>query len=397
MIPRYDENRCLVGVLHAESITLVTAEILDGETVMIELFNPDRSPRARMDLTTARFDQTKGLLHATDTVTLSFDSISAKGVGLICEIDQAEGFLTGPITTCIKASPKASPEITMHPSESPRRATALVGASLLAVPLMIASAADPVPPVAADDTASSVSSVAAADAEARSGLRAALSASAAATQTATAFLEKEELLSKTEAAEPQPVLQARPLDVKPGPDDTVINCDGGMYFDADKGLLVYLKNVTVADPRFDLDGANEMKVFFEKKPAPPPGAGPKPGDKPVPGGLDSKVGDAERVVATGAVHLLQKPEGDNEAIEAAGAIFTYNFKTGEIILSGGTPWVKKGGMITRAKKSNQTIRVIEDKFTFSEGGTETILPVKQLKTKADDKKTDERKNGHQKP
>ena len=233
-----------------------------------------------------------------------------------------------------------------------------------------------------------------ASAQARSDLRAALDASAAATRAASAFLEREELLAASPPAAPAPVQQARPLDVKPGPDDTVINCEGGMYFDADKGLLVYLKNVTVADPRFTLDGANEIKVFFEKKPA----AERQPGDKPVPGGLNVRLGDVERVVATGAVHLRQKPDANHEAIEAAAAIFTYNFKTGEIVLSGGKPWVKKGGMINRAKQSDQTIRVIDGKFSFSEGGTETILPLDQInRKKTEDKKTEDRRQERPKP
>jgi len=380
MLPRYDENHCLLGVLRAKNMTLVTSEILDGETVSIELFNPDHSPRARMDLTKARFDQTKGSLHARETVTISFDSTSAVGTGLVYELDQAEGFLMGPTTTCIKAQPQT----TMNPPQSPRRATAVLGASLIALPLAVAAANEVVVP--REDVASTVPIAAEATAQARSDLRTALNASAEATQAATAFLEKEDLLAKTPPVVPQPVLQARPIEVKPGPDDTVINCEGGMYFDSDKGILVYLKNVTVTDPRFTLDGANEIKVFFEKKPdTPKPEV--KPGDKPVPGGFNVKIGDAERVVATGAVHILQKPDAKDEAVEAAGAIFTYNVKTGEIILSGGKPWVRKiekggkAGPITRAKQSNQTIRVLEGKFTFSEGGTETILRFDQTKPK----------------
>jgi len=390
LLPRYDENRRLVGVLRAKSMTLVTSEILDGEAVSIELFNPDRSPRARMDLTKARFDQAKGTLQARETVTMNFDSISAVGTGLIYEIDKAQGILLGPTTTHIKASPNT----TMNPSPSPRRVAAVVGASFVALPLAIA-AAEP----AVDSRADGVSAypvINAANAQIRSDLRAALSTSAEATQAATAFLEQEEVLATAPSVAPQPVLQARPLDVKPGPDDTVINCDGGMYFDSDNGLLVYLKNVTVADPRFTLDGANEIQVFFEKKPADAKPE-PKPGDKPMPGGIKVNLGDAERVVATGAVHLLQKPDAKNEAIEAAGAIFTYNFKTGEIVLSGGKPWVKKGGMINRAKQSNQTLRVLEGKFTFSEGGTETILPMAQLNPKANDNKPEPPKKNRLKP
>lgn len=374
MLPRYDENRRLLGVLRAKTMILVNSDILDGETVSIELFNPDRSPRARMDLIKARFDQAKGTLSAKDPVKMSSERLSASGTGLIYEVDQAQGFLMGPVTTRIK-EPQAT---TMNTSESPRRAAALLATSLLVLPVTTAPAAEP--PVPKEDSASSAPSVAAANAQARSGLREVLTASAEASRAATAFLDQEDLLAKAAPATPEVVLDAKPLEVKPGPNDTVINCEGGMYFDTDQGLLVYLTNVTVADPRFTLDGANEIKVFFEKLPA-DPAAKSKPDAKPTPGGLNARIGEAERVVATGAVHLLQKPDGTNEVIEAAGAIFTYHFKTGEVILSGGKPWVKKGGMINRAKQSNQTIRIIDGKFTFSAGGTETILPLDQIKRK----------------
>ena len=379
MLPRYDQDRRLLGVLRAKTMTLVNSKILDGAAVSVELFNPDSSPRARIDLTTARFDQGKGTLTAKEAVQMSAERLTASGTGLIYEVDQAEGFLLGPVSTRILAPLKT----TMNPPASSLRATALLGASFLALPLATAPAEESALPQAASAEESS-QSISAANAQTRTALRAVLSASADATSSATAFLEQEELLAKAAPVAPPQPSQAVPLEVKPGPNDTVINCDGGMYFDANKGVLVYLKNVTVADPRFSLDGASEIKVFFEKKPD-PPGEEPKPDTKPdakaIPGGMNVKIGDVERVVATGAVHLLQKPDANNEAIEAAGAIFTYHFKTGEIILSGGKPWVKKGGMISRAKQSNQTIRIIDGKFTFSEGGTETILPLDQINPK----------------
>jgi len=373
LLPRYDENHRLVGLLHAKSMALVSAEIIDAEAVSIELFNPDRSPRGRLYLTKARFDQMTGTLRGDHSVTLRFDGISAIGSGLVYEINQAQGFLMGPTTTRIQAPATTA----MNSFETPRRVASILGASLIALPVTTAAAqAQDASPTR--DATAAAPLVAEANAQARRDLRKTLDVSAAATRAATVFLEKEDLLAAAAPLAAASVTPVLPLEVTPDPTDTVINCEGGMYFDADTGILVYLKNVTVADPRFSLDGANEIKVFFEKKPASPKPA-TKPGDKPAPGGLDVQLGDVEQVVATGAVHLLQKADAKNEAVEAAGAIFTYNVKTGEIVLSGGKPWVRKGGMINRAKQLNQTLRVLDGKFTFSEGGTETILPLNQVK------------------
>jgi hypothetical protein len=146
-----------------------------------------------------------------------------------------------------------------------------------------------------------------------------------------------------------------------------------MYFDADGGLFVYLKNVRVQDPRFHLSGANELKVILGKKPEPAAETSDKPAaEKPRTGtGLGAKFGDVERIIATGAVRVLQKqPEAGKEPVEASGAIFTYHTKSGEIILSGGFPWVKQGATFMRAKEPNLILRIQKNGSFVTEGNWE---------------------------
>jgi lipopolysaccharide export system protein LptA len=136
-----------------------------------------------------------------------------------------------------------------------------------------------------------------------------------------------------------------------------------MYFDADQGVFVYLKNVRVTDPRFSLSGANELKIFLAQKPAAKPAA-----DKPAGIGLGAKFGDVDRIIATGAVRILQKNIADDKPpVEASGAIFTYHAKTGQIILSGGYPWVKQGTTFMRAKQPNLTLRIQKSGSFVTEG------------------------------
>jgi lipopolysaccharide export system protein LptA len=145
----------------------------------------------------------------------------------------------------------------------------------------------------------------------------------------------------------------KPLDVQPGPADTVIHCEGGMYFDADAGVLVYLKNVTVKDPRFNLSGANELKIFL--------------GTKPAANGKSAKArfGDVERMIATGAVKIEQKaPDAGKSPINASGAVFTYNVKKEEIVLSGGYPWITQGTTYMRAKEPNLILRIFPKTGSF---------------------------------
>jgi lipopolysaccharide export system protein LptA len=244
--------------------------------------------------------------------------------------------------------------------------------SMLALPLPAA----PPQPVTAEESAalqadakSKAPEVNASNAAAKTSLATDLADSAEASKAATEFIAQADLPAVPPDAEPV----AKPLEVKNGPNDTIIHCTGGMYFDADAGVLVYLKNVTVNDPRYNLTGADELKIFFGKKPEEPKKEGEpeKPGDKKEsgPGGdIGAKFGDVERIVATGAVRLDQKPEPGKEAIKASGRVFTYNLKEDLILLSGGYPWFTQGDRYMRAKEPNLTLKIYPKTGSFSTEG-----------------------------
>jgi len=176
---------------------------------------------------------------------------------------------------------------------------------------------------------------------------------------------------------------SKPLEVKPGPKDTVVSADDGMFFDAEKGILVYLKNVQLTSPDFDLSGANELKIFLGKKeekkkppvkegaPAPEPVQDEKKDDKKnaAPGilGAAGGFGDPEKIIATGAVKITQKAVGGKPPVVASAAVLTYDAKTGEIILNGGYPWVQQGTTFMRAKEPNLYLRIKKDGSFVTEG------------------------------
>ena len=185
-----------------------------------------------------------------------------------------------------------------------------------------------------------------------------LEASNTANAPAQAFLKQAELISATSSGNTPAAPAAAPLDVKPGPTDTLIACDGGMYFDADQGVFVYLKNVRVNDPRFTLTGANELKIFLAKKPEDksakkPEGQDLNPASESV---LTSAMSSASSPPARSA-SSRRKPNRGRKPVEASGAIFTYHPDTGEIVLSGGYPWVKQGTTFMRAKEPNLILRI----------------------------------------
>lgn len=360
LLPRYDEDRNLVGDLKAETMTLIDSERVQGENVLIRFFNPDRSLRGKVKLENAFFDQAKSRLFAKEPVEITTDRLVARGSGLVYSLRDGQGFLRGPATTRISAPPTATSMNT-----DPIFSAALVALCLAPSPLVA------LPPAFVSEGELTALKAAAAPAKPEADKRSA-AAQASFTESVAAG-EKASAAALTfintsgieVAATEEPAAETKPLNVEPGPTDTVITCDGGMYFDADEGILVYLGNVKVTDPRFALSAARQVKVFFAKK-AEKKGTARKEVDS----GAMGNFGDVEKLVAEGAVLIDQKGVGGKEPVNASGQILTYNVPTGEIIIHGGYPWVKQGTYYARAKQPNLTLRLLNDGSFSTQGNWE---------------------------
>lgn len=105
MLPRYDKDHKLVGVLKSRTMRLVNAGQIDGRTVSIELFNPDQSPKGRIDLISATLFQEKGIVTAKEPVEIKSEQMTASGSGLYYSFKEGKGFLLGPTTTVLKPKP----------------------------------------------------------------------------------------------------------------------------------------------------------------------------------------------------------------------------------------------------------------------------------------------------
>src|SRR5690606_20457880 len=103
-------------------------------------------------------------------------------------------------------------------------------------------------------------------------------------------------------------------EVSPDPQRTHITSDGGTYFDPPSGLLLFLKNIVVRDPRIDLTATEELKVFFKPKETDQPAdEGGEPHNKKEDSLISgAKFGNPSRIVATGVVVLDYKPANPND-------------------------------------------------------------------------------------
>lgn len=354
IIPRYGEDMKLREVIKLDSMIFVNPEEIAGEKVTIELFDENQAVRGRIEMKSARLFKKDGVLShltASESVVIRSQQLDAKGAGLYYDISTGKGFLTGPVTTLIKETT----ETAMTPRMPSLRATAILGMSLL--PL----AAAPPPPMTAEEReairrdAESISpTVQAATTETKVMLEKDRSDSARTTAAMKTFFVNAEIEAPQEDPVPAP---DAPLEMIRGEEDTEINCDGGFYFDAEEGVLVYLKNVRIENPRFSVSGVNELKIFFSKKEKAPKKDADKDDSSKLGGGFAAQMGEVERIVATGKVLLKQKPTGGDPPLEASGAIFSYNLKTDQVVLSGGYPWFVRGTERMRATEPNLSLRL----------------------------------------
>lgn len=146
-----------------------------------------------------------------------------------------------------------------------------------------------------------------------------------------------------------------------------IECDGGIYFDNEEGILAYLKNIRLDESNsdFKLRCSDELKILFdnspkeEKKNNAPKGSEPQK-TEPIPEQKDSsfsELGDLQEIIATGSVKILGK-NSDGQPFLASGNIASYNAKTGEMILKGGRPTLQQSANeYLQAGEDGQWIRI----------------------------------------
>ncbi len=102
MLPRYDEAQRLSTMLKAKVMTLVNEHQIEGKAIFVEFFNPDKTPRGRIELATATIDKTRGLLTTHHPVEIRIDGLKANGSGLHYDLEMGKGFISGPATTVIR-------------------------------------------------------------------------------------------------------------------------------------------------------------------------------------------------------------------------------------------------------------------------------------------------------
>ena len=212
LLPRYDDERRLVGDLKADVMTLIDGTRIQGQDVLIRFYNPDRTLSGRVELTRALFDQEKSSLYAKQDVKLIRDQLTATGGGLVYSFETGQGFLLGPVSTRLSPPPVPT-SMNVNPLTFPAAALiAFAPATLTAAPPAFVSPEELAE--IKEEAQSAKPKIDAANQSASAELSADRKAAAAASESATAFMRKNNI--NTIAAEGEPE-EAKPLEVDPGP------------------------------------------------------------------------------------------------------------------------------------------------------------------------------------
>lgn len=430
LIPQYSRGLLLSATLRAEELQIVTQKIIDARRVRIEFYNPDRSSRGRINMETARYNAIEQLLTSDQPVSLVSGDLTADGSSLVYDLKNTRGFLRGPVTATTSADPSTSMNI--KPARQAIAAGTLMMAAATPLPAQEAPATGTVAERIAEarlspdelarvtqDSETGQDLVKAAADQATGAIEESNRRSEEATTTMADFLSAATLTTLlTEPLAPSPAAAndvPRP-NIPPDPTKTRITSDDGAFFDSKNGLLIFLKNVVVRDPRFSLTGADEVKVFFDSKEeteaarakvmaemkaradakaraegkepeAPAPDAAADPDKKEKAGLADAKFGEPNRIIATGTVVVeYQSGKKDDPPVKASARTVIYDLKNNEFILRGGSPWILREGQLSSVPGNDAYIVIKENgSFVTGNGGIDAQMDI-QDKKKEDDKK-----------
>lgn len=428
LIPQYDDKLMLSATLRAEEMEIAVAKktktveikLIDALKVKLEFFNPDRTPRGKIEMATARYDAKKQFLTSDQPVSLVSDDLTAEGSRLVYDLKKTRGFLHGPVTATTTTTDRST-SMNSKPVRQAIAAGSLMMAAATGLP-----AQEPAVPLAdriaesrlspeeiqrLDEAAVTRKPLVEAEVERESKEFAEATAQSELADATLADFFRAAALT-TLLAEPLAAPAAgdvpRP-NIPVDPTQTRITSDDGAFFDSPNGLLVFLKNVVVKDPRFTLTGADELKVFFEPKVDPEAAAKGKAGDadgkaaepaKPdtAPAGEKPKLekvddaglnaakfGKPVEIIATGTVVVEYLPEKKDEPpVKASARTVIYNLKTEQFTLRGGSPWVLREGQLSSVPGNDAYIVIKKDgSFVTGNGGIDARMDIKE---KDEDKK-----------
>ena len=165
--------------------------------------------------------------------------------------------------------------------------------------------------------------------------------------------------------------------------EILITAEGGIFLNPQRGHISYLRNIQILDPRFNLSAVGHLRVFFPpqdltqaiKKSQDSQGASttsPAQGERAQPEKTFSEIVDPYLFVVSGGVRLeLKASSGTEPGTIATGETVVIDRRTGDIVLQGGTPTVRRGLSSLTAGEPNLYLRIYQNGDVYAEEGSWT--------------------------
>ncbi|WP_193210612.1 hypothetical protein [Luteolibacter marinus] len=433
VLPSYNDDLSLISTVSIAELQIFTREEtrtdaktgveksvqtldkINATDLKIRFFNPDTTTKGDIEMAHAVFKARKNLDLLTTEEPVSFVSndMNVSGSALAFDIKRNRGFLHGPVTATVRTvDTRTSMKL------QPANKTLATGTALMAA-VTVLTAQDPAKTTTErfDELRPSEAELAALAAETASQqdkldrernhagdkFTEVGAQSEKAHLTMNRFLKAAALTSLIAAPAATAEGDVPRPEVTVDTQETKITSKKGAYFDATEGLLIFLEDVKVSNPQFQLSGANEVKAYMtprkddEKdkksatdKPLPAPDiekkdqaepevpqpdaasqepktitpemaekmraakeASRKAGDTKDDGKGD--FGDIRRIVATGTVVVDFTPDDPEKSpVKASARTVIFDIKNEEdkedmVILRGGSPWIVQDGKPTIVK------------------------------------------------
>ncbi len=381
-IPIFDKRLERMALLQSSFLKVITKRDLVAENITLRYFQDD-SILLRMKMKSADFSLTTGVLKAHQAVNLDTENLKGLGTGGVFHLESRSGFIRGPALTRLTSESLNRPDRENEPDSIERSSPAELSALATAFtgPEGLTGGERRIIDSLLESRTKSVIANRAPTRNFMTQSRQFIGRAETDLRSFSKIVEIPEarLLGAEPNSPPEPLLP----ELKHG--ELMITAEGGIFLNPQRGHISYLRNIHIHDPRFTLSGGGHLKVFFPpqeltkaiKEANQQPAAGetdPERGEGEAQRKTFSELVDPYLFVVSGGVRLeIDDPSGINSPLVATGETVVIDRRTGDIVLQGGTPSIKRGLDSLTAMDPDLYLRIYENGDIYAEEGPWTTI------------------------
>ncbi len=388
-IPRFNKDYETTSILFAKKMDILDNQEVKGTQVDINLYK-NNLLQATTHLNTAFYQESTGIIHSLENLTISGDRFDIAAQGLILHWEKRTGFLLGKTQTLFYSDKDKK---MTSPVSSTKNKKSLSAVKPKLKPTTLAAAVVTIPALLTAEelkdidtlTASSAQQIQEVDKQAQKDIQQMESVAHSIDHTKKTLHTQ---LVTAVGNQSTPNTTAVPIKPKADKVPVTVNCESGMYFDAITGTIVYQKDVVVIHPKYKLTCSDELKIILKEKPksdkpdknkqSKEKRSEPKSGNTVTPN--TKNFSGLSKAIATGNV-VIKSKDKDGKLITTHSQTATYDGVTGIMILRGGRPTVQQGDTIARVLSDTGYIKILPNMSVRIEGRHEIKANLKELQNK----------------